>query len=115
MLKTYPLKTYQYSCSRLGAITPVDTYLAYYSEDLPDYPHDAEIPFAATSYRMSCPNAIKCGILRSKLDGSPEAWHLCPALARLKDTQSLPEWSGDPTLPQHDHRHPEWDSRTQAS
>jgi hypothetical protein len=101
MLNKYPLKTYQYSCSRLGATTPVYTYLAYYSEALPDYPHDAEIPFAATSYRMSCPNAIKCGVLPNKLDGIPEAWHLCPALRTLKDTQALPEQSPDDANPSY--------------
>lgn len=115
MLIKYPLQAYQYSCSRFGAITQVDTHLAYYSEDLPDYPLDAEIPFAATSYRMSCPNAIECGVLSNKLDGLREAWHLCPALATLKDTKSLPEQKRDQALLSRDSGQPEWESRIPAS
>ncbi len=92
MLEHYPLKTYQYLCARLGDVTPVHTELAYYTDNGDAYPLNAEIPFAHQSSRMSCPNALKCGVSWLNADGVlQEAWHLCPALATLRECQTLPE------------------------
>lgn len=89
MLETYHLKTYQFQCSRLGAVTPVNTHIAHYSDDGGNYPLDAEIPFASSEYRMWCPNAERCGVRRITGDGTVEAWHLCPALTTLRESKSL--------------------------
>jgi len=91
MLETYALKTYQFQCSRLGAVTPVNTHIAYYSEDGENYPVNAEIPFACSEYRMWCPNAETCGVLAMTSNSANRAWHLCPALAILREKKSLPE------------------------
>ncbi len=92
MLKQYPLKTYRYPCERLGDVTAVHTELTYYTDNGDAYPLDAVIPFAHQSHRMWCPNALKCGVSRVNADGViEETWHLCPALATLRETKTLPE------------------------
>ena len=92
MLQTLHLKTYRYSCSRLGETVPVDTFAAYYTESLDEYPLDAKIPFASTSRNMFCGGMNRCGILTVKGDGTNQHdWHLCPALTVLRDRMSLPE------------------------
>lgn len=92
MLQTLPLKTYQYACSRLGETIAVETFAAYYTEPLDEYPPTAEIPFAATSSNMFCRGVTRCGIMTAKVDGQKEyLWHLCPALEILKEQFSLPE------------------------
>jgi hypothetical protein len=96
MLETRPLKTYQYPCSRLHETIPVDTFVAYYSDSLAEYPQDAQIPFAATFQNMSCRGMSRCGIMLEKEDGTTQyAWHLCPALATLKEKYFLPETDSD--------------------
>ena len=107
MLKQYPLKTYRYLCDRLGDITPVHTELVYYTDTGDAYPIDAEIPFAHQSHRMWCPNALKCGVSRLNADGVlEEAWHLCSALATLRETKTLPEAPRDsPSTTPDDAQH----------
>jgi hypothetical protein len=92
MLRTLPLKTYQYSCSRLSETVAVNTFAAYYTECLDEYPANAEISFAQTSRNMFCSGCERCGVTVIKDDGSTEyLWHLCPALQTLKLRFSLPE------------------------
>jgi hypothetical protein len=92
MLRTLPLKTYEYPCSRLRETVAVNTFAAYRTESLDEYPLDCEIPFGATSNRMFCSSARRCGVVITKNDETTaEFWHLCPALACLKEKLSLPE------------------------
>jgi hypothetical protein len=92
MLQTLPLKKYEYACARLGETIAVETFAAYYTESLDEYPPTDQIPFAKTSRNMFCRGATRCGIMTVKLDGQKEnLWHLCPALEILKERFSLPE------------------------
>lgn len=92
MLQTLRLKTSQYACSRLGETVVVDTFAAYYTDSLDEYPPNAQIPFAHTSRNMFCCGSKRCGITTTKDDGSTEyLWHLCPALETLKQRYSLPK------------------------
>lgn len=92
MLQTLPLKTYQYPCSRLAETVVVDTFAAYHTESLDEYPSNAQIPFAHTSRNMFCSGCERCGVAVTKDDGSTQyLWDLCPALQTLKRRYSLPE------------------------
>ena len=76
----------------MGELTLVHTELLYYTDNGDVYPLDAEVPFGHQSHRMSCPNALKCGVAWLNGKGErEEAWHLCPALVTLRETMNLPE------------------------